>query len=51
MAKKKRAWETTPEERAAWLERHRRLERFLERRLEQESVTREQAIRRLREAK
>jgi hypothetical protein len=48
---KKRAWETTPEEHAAWLERHRGLEHLLERRLEQEGVTREQAIQRLREAK
>jgi hypothetical protein len=47
---KKRTWET-PEERAAWLERHRQLERLLARRLRQEGVTREQAIQRLREAK
>jgi hypothetical protein len=53
MAKKRRKKET-PEERAAerarWQENHDRLLGVLERRLAQEGVTREEAIRRLRQA-
>jgi hypothetical protein len=41
---------TTPEERARWRQNQERLERLLERRLAQEGATKEEALRRLREA-
>ncbi len=42
---------TTPEEWARWRENQQRLEQIIERRLAQEGITREEALRRLREAK
>jgi hypothetical protein len=42
---------TTPQERARWLANHQRLERLLARRLTHEGVSREEAIRRLQDAK
>ena len=47
MAKKGRKKET-PEERDQWQSNHDRLQRLLEKRLEQEGVTKEEALRRLR---
>jgi len=47
MGKRKKSWETTPEERARQLENHRRLEEIIERRLAREGLTREEALRRL----
>jgi hypothetical protein len=41
---------TTAEERARWRQNQERLERLLERRLAQERATKEEALRRLREA-
>jgi hypothetical protein len=49
MAKKR--LRRTPEERARWRENHERLARLLERRLERDGITKEQALQRLREAK
>ncbi len=47
----KKGWKrTTPEERARWLANHQRLERALARRFRREGVSREEAIRRLRDA-
>jgi hypothetical protein len=45
---KKRDWGTTPEERERQLVNQRRLERIIDRRLAEEGVTREEALRRLR---
>jgi hypothetical protein len=47
MAKKGRKKET-PEERAQWQRNHDRLQRLFEKRLEQEGVTKEEALRSLR---
>ena len=45
----KKGWKKeTPEERAQWQKNHDRLQRVLERRLAQEGVTKEEALRRLR---
>ena len=41
----------TPEERASWRPNQERLVRLLERRLEQEGATKEEALERLRQAK
>jgi hypothetical protein len=38
----------TPEERAQWQRNHDRLQRLLEKRLEREGITKEEALRRLR---
>jgi hypothetical protein len=40
----------SPEERARWRQNQERLERLLERRLAQEGATKEEALRRLRDA-
>jgi len=37
----------TPEEKARWRERQRRFEELLERRLEREGITKEEALRRI----
>jgi len=47
MGKKRKRASETPEERQRWLENQRRLEDIIERRLAQEGVTREEALRRL----
>jgi len=47
MAEKRRKKET-PEERARWQRNHDRLQRLFEKRLAQEGVTKEEALRRLR---
>ena len=49
MAKPGRKKET-PEERARWQRNHERLQRLIDRRLEQEGATKEEALRRLRRA-
>jgi hypothetical protein len=43
----KRYKKRTPEEIAAWRERQRRFEELLQRRLEREGITKEQALRRI----
>ncbi len=46
----KRRKKETPDERARWQKNHDRLREFIDRRLAQEGATREEALRRLRQA-
>ncbi len=47
MAKRKRGWEETPEERRRQLENQKRLDELIDRRLAQEGITRDEARARL----
>jgi hypothetical protein len=47
VAKRKRSWEETPEERRRQLENQKRLDELIERRLAREGITRDEAWARL----